>query len=158
MANSFNGVVFEMVIPLFGAVPQVPKWPDRHYPNAPRLGSVEFTILGRMAVQEVIQKWRPVTLTFDMNEKPAAYITQPMLNAFMAAWAGGGVHTLVLEHRDFADVVGGQPLVELAPKQVIFDHRFTPPVEVNEVSPTNVIGVPGDRLYNGTVHFLEILA
>jgi hypothetical protein len=135
--DTFNGVQFKL-----GDEMMIPRWVDRHYQAAPRLGSVEFTIQGRVALQEMTAKWRPVTLEFNGSANPPSFITQAMLDALVSAMTTGGTHTLVIEG---------------STKSVIFDWRNAAPVEVVERSPFRLSGVPGTRLYEGVVRLVELL-
>ena len=145
IASSFRGVAFLITFPFMPPVPQVPKWIDRNE-QVPR-GTVQMSITGRPAIQEMTRKWKPITLEFRAANLPPALMTQSLLNAFNGA-IGAGVQTLQLEgfnHR------------------VIVDWRIANPVQYVEVTPTgegdyvvNQAGFPG-RLYEGVIHFIELL-
>jgi hypothetical protein len=144
MPDSFNSVNFQLTIPNAGTIDQRPLWIDRHVTTKPAITSKEVGIFGVNALALLrARTWRPITLDFRQQNHPAALISQPMLDAFVAGWLAGGTHTLSLES---------------VSRTVIFDPRQTVPVQVSEQSPTGAADVPGTRLYEGTVFLIELLS
>lgn len=146
--SSFAGVPWEIYFNEFYSIPQTPKWVDRH--EVTDRGSVQISINGRPALQELTRKWRPVTLEFRASNLPPALMTEAMLLSFLTA-VGGGIKTLRLESVN---------------KQVVIDWRVSQPVSYVEVTPTGANDVYPNlsqpvavgRLYEGVVHFIELLS
>lgn len=134
--DTFDAVPLTLVLAnSMGTMEMRPKWVDRHAHG--RTSSVEMSITGTLAVQEMAKKHRPVTLQFGPDLLPASLITQPMLDAFLAAQANG-IHTLVIEDQT---------------KLVVLP---TGALEYEELTPTRETA-PEARLYRGTVRFLELI-
>lgn len=145
--SSFNGANFQITFTDGMVVKQVPKWLDR---NAVAVaGSLRRSITGRLSIQEIDQYWKPVTLEVSTGERPAAVMTQTMLDAFKSARAQkAGPWTLNLEG---------------TLKTVFFDLSVGDPIQYQEITPTgegddfeNQAG-PAGRLYVGRIFFNEVL-
>jgi hypothetical protein len=142
--SAFDGTNFQIHLQGVASplVQVTPYWPER---NDQRLvGSVRSSITGRVSLQEMNRFWLPVTLIFDQQHLPAAFIDQTILNAFTVALQAGGTHTLSLE---------GTAMT------VIFDRTFREPVEVREITPTGEFEATFQgRLYEATVHLRRLFA
>lgn len=135
MASSFDGTNFTFTAPVIGSVEQVPKWVDRHVPAV--VSSVDYSINGLVVSQEIVKKYRFITLEFGPDLLPASLITQAMLDKFAAA-EGNGIKTLVIEG---------------VSKQVLLP---TGGLAIEELTPTGQT-LAADRLYRGRVQFVQLI-